>query len=119
MDFVSSLAGSSLGDYATETLTKFTPVQRHVAQYLVRVYTMLGATVIAAAAGAIFHLYTNTGGLMSMIGGFVAMFWLMSTNPQHTSKRVKLLLLSVHCWAYRPVLSSSLRWRSTSCTVFL
>lgn len=92
MDFMRSFSGSPFGDYATETLTKFTPIQRHVAQYLVRVYTLLGATIIASAAGAVFHLYTNAGGIMSMVGGLVTLFWLMSTNPQHTAKRTKLLL---------------------------
>lgn len=79
--------------YSVDALTKYTPLTRDVSQHLVKVYSTLGLALCAAAAGSVFHLYTNAGGLLSFLGAFAMLMWLLNTPAHEVQKRTQILFL--------------------------
>eukprot|EP00903_Cladosiphon_okamuranus_P015222 g14068.t1 len=65
-------------------------VQRHLAN----VYAALAGTVLACALGAALDLWLHVGGLLTLVGGFGVMMWLMADqNKTNYAKRSGILLL--------------------------
>lgn len=80
--------------FTAEVLTKNTPLSPVVARHLGRVYQVLGALVIAAAAGCAVHLFFNVGGFLTFFANLGLLLWYRTIPIQDVQKRTQILLAS-------------------------
>jgi len=75
-------------------LSNFSPVTKDVQNHLVKVYGMLGVTLLSAALGCAVHIMYNVGGLLTMFGALGLIITLSLTPPTHDNlmKRMGFLL---------------------------
>jgi len=85
-----SLAGGQVDWNAAKD---FAPLSAATTKHLTKVYTALTGCILAAAAGSMFHLYANVGGLLTTFAAIGVMVWIAATpnTPDNTEKRLGLL----------------------------
>eukprot|EP01091_Cochliopodium_minus_P011932 TRINITY_DN350_c0_g1_i1.p1 TRINITY_DN350_c0_g1~~TRINITY_DN350_c0_g1_i1.p1 ORF type:complete len:237 (-),score=47.97 TRINITY_DN350_c0_g1_i1:32-742(-) len=77
-----------------QSILDFTPLDKNTKSHLLKVYSTLGATVIASVIGCLIDLTLHLGGFFSTIGIFVSLFWLLSTphTYENVNKRLAILM---------------------------
>jgi len=88
-------------EFIPSSLFKFDNLERPVQQHLKNVYATLGIGMLAAAAGAYVHLFTNImqAGFLTAIGALVLMVWLGSTHhcKENLGKRLGIFAGFTFC----------------------
>ncbi|KAJ0242660.1 Bax inhibitor 1 [Hirschfeldia incana] len=94
MDSFSSFFDSQPGSrsWRYDSLKNLRQISPAVQNHLKRVYLTLCCALIASAFGAYLHVLWNIGGILTTIGCFGSMIWLLSSPPYE--QRLSLLLLS-------------------------
>ena len=71
-----------------QALADFGELSQKTRKHLVKVYSLLGGTTLSAFVGAGVGMYLEVGGLLTMILGFGALFWLWSIpHTRETEKK--------------------------------
>eukprot|EP01118_Nematostelium_gracile_P017208 TRINITY_DN727_c0_g1_i1.p1 TRINITY_DN727_c0_g1~~TRINITY_DN727_c0_g1_i1.p1 ORF type:complete len:245 (-),score=73.72 TRINITY_DN727_c0_g1_i1:108-815(-) len=70
---------------------KFSPIEKHVKEHLINVYTTLTASILCAALGSVAYLRFHIGGTMSFLAGILLMVWLAMTPKHEVNKRCGIL----------------------------
>ncbi|KAH0899241.1 hypothetical protein HID58_048809 [Brassica napus] len=96
MDSFSSFFDSQPGSrsWSYDSLKNLRQISPSVQNHLKRVYLTLCCALVASAFGAYLHVLWNIGGILTTIGCFGSMIWLLSCPPYEQQKRLSLLFLS-------------------------
>ncbi|CAG7894890.1 hypothetical protein BRARA_B02945 [Brassica rapa] len=96
MDSFSSFFDSQPGSrsWSYDSLKNLRQISPAVQNHLKRVYLTLCCALVASAFGAYLHVLWNIGGILTTIGCFGSMIWLLSSPPYEQQKRLSLLFLS-------------------------
>ncbi|GLT76347.1 hypothetical protein SLA2020_480160 [Shorea laevis] len=92
--FTSFFDSTSRGCWSYDTLNNFSQISPDVQTHLKKVYLTLCCALVASAVGVYLHLLWNIGGILTTIGCFGSIAWILATPQNQEQKRVALLLAS-------------------------
>ncbi|GLT91133.1 hypothetical protein SLE2022_090360 [Rubroshorea leprosula] len=92
--FTSFFDSQSRGCWRYDTLSDFSQISPIVQTHLKKVYLTLCCALVASAVGVYLHLLWNIGGILTTIGCFGSIAWILATPQCQEQKRVALLLAS-------------------------